>query len=81
MKRDGIMQELNTDFDAHVFSRAIFDTFFPEYKTSSVYNWIDFIESKNIGLVCVTTNLYDPFWTYKIIDEKKWNYARIKYEF
>jgi hypothetical protein len=57
----------------------ILDVFYPEYGNSTTTDWIHFIRSKDIGLEC-SINENKFHWDYKIINDKKWNYTKIKYE-
>ena len=49
----------------------------------SYYPWEEFINSKNLGIECNREYGTEKFiqFTYKIVDEKKWDYTKIKYEF
>lgn len=49
-----------------------------EYPLSGV-KWEDFVNSMDIGVECKMVE--GTHWSYEITNKKKWNYARIKYEF
>jgi len=44
-------------------------------------NWLDFIKSKDLGIICVQAKSNSSGDVYKLIDEKKWLLAKIKYGF
>lgn len=50
----------------------------PESINSS---WINFIEDKNLGITCIKSSIHKDGDEYRIIDEKKWLLAKIKYGF
>lgn len=62
-----------------VFSNdQIWSTFKEEY-SKSPYTWRGFIKSKDLGILVKESIFGDKFYT--IIDEARWNYNKIKYEF
>jgi hypothetical protein len=67
-----VESDLANDF-WHYFGR--------EYELSKGMNWIQFIKSLDLGIECVEENKANLYWSYEITNKKKWNYARIKYEF
>jgi hypothetical protein len=61
----------------YFYSFMIYRTFDFEYQASDFSNFAEFIKSKDLG---ITTQVpYDDI--YKIVDEKKWLLAKIKYGF
>jgi hypothetical protein len=55
---------------------VLYDAFFSEYSCSRFFrngDWSVFINNKNIGLMCIEGGVY------KVVDEKKWVFARLKY--
>ncbi len=44
-------------------------------------NWKNFIEFKDLGIVCVRSHSISSLDEYEIIDEKKWALTKIKYGF
>ena len=58
----------------------ICDYFFDEYRHDIFHNWKAFIESKNIGLLYINDGILEHD-KYRIIDEKLWMLAKIKYGF
>ena len=48
------------------------------YNTYGIKIWKDFIKSKDLGITVVNVNSEHNF-TYKIIDEKKWLFTKLKY--
>jgi hypothetical protein len=77
------MRELNTDSEHEItLDMFIESRFASEYHQNVKFTkWEDFINSKDIGIKCTPIQDQEYYWNYEIIDEKKWNYARIKYEF
>ena len=61
----------------------MYPTFKKEWLSSHFIRWEDFIASKDLGITCFNkTSSIDTtigFIEYKIVDEKKWLIARIKY--
>jgi hypothetical protein len=43
--------------------------------------WKEFIKSKDLGILCITSNLCSSLDEYEIIDEKKWLLSKLKYNF
>jgi hypothetical protein len=50
-------------------------------KQIDINNWLDFIKSKDLGIICVQAKSNSSGDVYKLIDEKKWLLAKIKYGF
>ena len=48
-------------------------------KSISIKDWPDFIKSKDLGIICVQAKSNSSGDVYKLIDEKKWTLAKIKY--
>jgi hypothetical protein len=55
----------------------IFEKFNNEWWKSFHTKWKDFIAEKDLGIVCIGCQTGGDH--YKIIDEKKWAFNRIKY--
>jgi hypothetical protein len=51
---------------------------YPE-SINSTASWINFIEDKNLGITCIKSSIHSEDDEYRIIDEKKWLLAKIKY--
>jgi hypothetical protein len=49
--------------------------FIENYYKFPVNNWFDFIVYKDLGIICLSWQNH----LYKIVDEKKWVLAKIKY--
>jgi hypothetical protein len=67
------------------FIPEVFDVFEKEYKKSNLF-YRAFIDSKDLGLIANITNANEKDYGkgihsdyYKIVDEKKWLLAKIKY--
>ncbi len=45
----------------------------------SVTKWIEFIENKDLGVVCIKSSDSPAFDEYEVVDEKKWLLTKIKY--
>jgi len=59
--------------------RVLHKEFLKNFSEDSTYDaWISFIENKDLGLA-VSVNEY--YIIYKIIDERKWLLAKLKYGF
>jgi len=54
----------------------IFFTLYDEYMETNIDGWSNFINSKNLGIICDRV-----VCVYKIIDEKKWMLTKLKYGF
>jgi hypothetical protein len=65
---------LRKEYAAFINNRAV------KY-SESIKLWNEFIQKKNLGIICIkaTQVPYDDI--YKIVDEKKWLLAKIKYGF
>ena len=69
---------VNFDFLASKFIMNEWNGFYYKHcQSSNSELWKDFIESLNLGVVCI--NSHNDI--YKITDEKKWFLAKIKYGF
>ena len=55
----------------------IYNILYDEYVESNINSWSKFIKSKDLGIISIS--YYDHL--YRIIDEKKWALAKIKYGF
>ena len=55
----------------------IYNILYDEYVESNINAWSKFIKSKDLGIISIS--YYDDL--YRIIDEKKWALAKIKYGF
>lgn len=64
----------------YFFNKNILKTFRLEYMLESkLSSWKKFIESKDLGIICVSYSSLDD--EYEIIDEKKWLLSKLKYGF
>jgi hypothetical protein len=80
----GKMYEAKLD-DEYVFVPEVYDHFKLEYKSSDML-YTSFINSKQLGLLTAITKENELFYGkeihcdyYKIVDEKQWFLAKIKY--
>jgi hypothetical protein len=96
MKKSGITLGLSMNFERKLIEYTTMDfrkqktlagiiwhRFKIDYPLSGV-KWEDFVNSMDIGVECKMverTHWSYKHWSYKITNKKKWNYARIKYEF
>lgn len=68
------------DFDAVDLYKTFLNEWLSKYDTYQ--NWEDFIESKDLGIICTkTANTSSEDDKYEIVDEKKWTLTKIKYGF
>ena len=68
----------NSKLNARLW-RILHEEFLKNFSEDSTYDaWISFIEGKDLGLR-VSVNEY--YLVYKIIDERKWLLAKLKYGF
>jgi hypothetical protein len=66
----------NSKLNARLW-RILHEEFLKNFNEDSTYDaWISFIENKDLGLA-VSVNEY--YLIYKIIDERKWLLAKLKY--
>jgi hypothetical protein len=61
----------------YFYSFKIYRTFDFEYQLSDFSNFVEFIKSKDLGIILDTTETA----LYKIVDHKKWAITKIKYGF
>ncbi len=57
-------------------THSILNKFSNEYNNSCILRWSKFIKSKDLGIICIDL-LNDE---YRIVDEQKWLYSRLKYD-
>lgn len=62
------------DTEEHVYT-----LFADEYHNQLTLSWSEFVETKDLGVEHVKHQPIDKYFTYTIVDEKKWLLARIKY--
>jgi len=61
-----------------MFIAPYIDNFFMYEWYAIQLNWDDFIIYKDLGIVSVGKRTQ---WTYQIVNEKKWIFAKLKYGF
>jgi hypothetical protein len=76
--------------DFNINSNIIFKTFSSEWtkrddlkdiNKNALLMWKEFIKSLDIGIECIKSCEFPNNDVYKVIDEKKWLLAKIKYGF
>lgn len=80
---------LNMEFDGNLnnIPYKLFNLFrdeWDEYRLSQkgiyhISSWVTFIESKDLGLICIKPSESPSLDKYEVSDEKKWAIAKIKY--
>ncbi len=60
-----------------IINKNIFTKLKKEYLSSKL-DWSELVISKDLGIICVDVFYLDRF---KLVDEKKWLLAKIKYGF
>jgi len=68
------------NFHGHLISNGLFIRKYYIDSAIPKITWAEFINQNDFGLSC-KFNSSSCFFTYKIIDEKKWHLTKIKYGF
>lgn len=78
-------ESIQVEGSDYYFIPEVFDTFATEYRRSTIL-YKKFIEDKDLGLVTNVTKANEATYGreirsdyYKIVDEKKWMLAKLKY--